>query len=83
MALRICTTDVPRFVHDGLEVTSGWREFDFAKAKKETQQAFLDYAGQFVQVHADDAGELTKLGLEYFEELGRRRIRRIPPASKK
>jgi hypothetical protein len=77
MGLRICTIIVPRFCHDGLEVDTAWREFDFKKAPKPAQQAFLDYAGQFVQVHPDDQGELAKLGLEYFEEHGRRRIRLI------
>jgi hypothetical protein len=77
--MRICTIEVPKFQHEGLEAVSGWRQFDFAKAEKPAQQAFLDYVGQFVQIHPDDAGELAKLGLEYFEERGRRRIRRIPP----
>jgi hypothetical protein len=75
VALRVCTIAVPRFCHDGLEVDGAWREFDFKKAPKSAQQAFLDYAGHFVQVHPDDLGELAKLGLEQFEESGRRRVR--------
>jgi hypothetical protein len=82
VAIRICTIGVPRFVHDGFEAVSAWREFDFAKASEAAQQAFLDYHGQFVQVHPDDGAELARAGLEYFEERGRRRLRRVAPKKK-
>lgn len=82
--MRICTTGgLPRFLHDGLEVTTAWRAFDFAKAEKKTQQAFIDHYGRFVQVHPSDVAELTKLGLEVFDDKGKKRLRRAAPASKK
>lgn len=79
--IRICTIgDLPRFIHDGLEAVSNWRPFDFAKAEKKTQQALIDHTGRLVQIHPDDAAKLAGLGLEYFEDKGKRRLRRIAKA---
>ena len=63
--MRLCTTKgIPRFRHDGLEVTDIWGDFDFAKAEKKTQDALLDHYGRYVQIHPEDVGGLSKLGLE-------------------
>lgn len=79
--MRICTTrGIPRFIHDGLEVTDIWQPFDFAKAKEKVQQALLDHVGRYVQIHPDDVGGLGKLGLELVDPPAGatgRRLRRV------
>jgi hypothetical protein len=62
--VRICTIEVPRFVHDGLEVVEAWRPVDIAKLAKPARQTLVDYTGRFIQIHPEDLGELAKVGLE-------------------
>jgi hypothetical protein len=80
--LRLCTIGVPRFMHEGLDVRGAWQEVDFAKAPKSARQVLVDFTGRTIQVHPDDVGELTKHGLEYFEQGGLRRLRPIPSTKK-
>jgi len=64
--------DVPRFVHNGLNISQNWQEVDLDTMTDETRQALVDYVGRFVRVHDDDLDAfkayLSQHGLEYTDE---------------
>jgi hypothetical protein len=47
--------DIPRFVHNGLSVISGWTELDTDSLTPESVDALAEYTGRFVRVHEQDA----------------------------
>lgn len=61
--------DTPRFVHNGLTVTSNWTELDLDTLNDESRQALVDYVGRFVRVHDDDVetfrSYLSQNGMRY------------------
>lgn len=83
--MRLCTIGVPRFVHDGLEVSERWADLEVGRLAPPALQALVDHAGRFVQVHPDDEQQLAEHGLEAYTEsvTGRRRVRKLEPTERK
>ncbi len=61
--MRLTTSGVNFFQHDGFTVGTGWHEFDYAAADKKAKASFRDHVGRFVKIHPEDVGELAKHGL--------------------
>src|SRR5688572_5323186 len=60
---------VPRFVHNGLNVTDGWEEIETDDLSDESRTALAEYTGRFVRVHDQDQDAfrsyLAQHGYEY------------------
>jgi len=88
--IRFATIGLPRFVHEGLEFSGAWQEFDFDSLPPEARTTLFQYVGTHIQVHPDDEQKfrdaLANAKLEYVTEPdGRRRVQSIggPPPTER